>query len=47
MREQVVKDKERQKEKLDGLKKNLPIIKKDTDAAQGVQLSSITNISYF
>jgi structural maintenance of chromosome 1 len=40
MREQVAKDKERQKEKLDGLKKDLAIVKKDADAAQGAQLSS-------
>jgi hypothetical protein len=47
MREQVAKDKERQKEKLDGLNKDLAIVKKDADAALGVQLSSITDISYF
>lgn len=35
MREQVAKDKRRQKEKLDGLRKDLAIIKKDADTAQG------------
>jgi hypothetical protein len=47
MREQVAKGKERQKEKLDGLKKDPAIVKKDANVAQGAQLSSITNISYF
>ena len=35
MGEQVVKDKERQKEKLEGLKKDLVMVRKDADAAQG------------
>ena len=43
MREQVAKDKERQKEKLDGLKKDLAFVKKDADAAQGARLSSSIN----
>lgn len=37
MQEQVVKDKERQKEKLDKLKKDLVIVQKDADAAQGTR----------
>jgi hypothetical protein len=35
MDEQVRKDQTRQKEKLDGLKKDLASVRKDADAAQG------------
>jgi hypothetical protein len=35
MGEQVKKDQTRQKDKLDGLKKDLASVKKDADAAQG------------
>jgi flagellar biosynthesis chaperone FliJ len=36
MRRQVVKDKERWSEKLEGLKKYLVMVRKDVDVAQGV-----------
>jgi hypothetical protein len=35
MGEQVMRDQTRQKEKLDGLKKDLASVRKDADAAQG------------
>jgi len=46
MREQVVKDKERQKEKLDGPKKDLAVVQKDAIAAQDALWSSSINQYY-
>ena len=46
MGEQVTKDQTRQKEKLNGLKKDLASVKKDADAAQGTILFLFVNIIF-